>query len=47
MPEVFEVDRRPWIDPGQADTEQSAETLRQVIGRCPSGALEVVERSTP
>lgn len=44
MPEVFEVDRRPWIDPGQADTEDSAQRLRQVIGRCPSGALEVVER---
>ncbi|MEG9224660.1 (4Fe-4S)-binding protein [Aeromicrobium sp. Sec7.5] len=43
MPAVFDVDRRPWIDPGQADTESSAEALRQVIGRCPSGALEVVE----
>lgn len=43
MPRVFDVDRRPWIDPGQASTGRSAQVLRDVIGRCPSGALEVVE----
>ncbi|AWB93134.1 (4Fe-4S)-binding protein [Aeromicrobium chenweiae] len=44
MPEVFDVARRPWIDPTRADTVESAETLRRVVGRCPSGALEIVER---
>ncbi|EFQ82002.1 hypothetical protein HMPREF0063_12844 [Aeromicrobium marinum DSM 15272] len=43
FPEVFDVARRPWIDPTRADTEPAAERLREVIGRCPSGALEIVE----
>lgn len=43
MPEVFDVSKRPWIDPTQADTTDSAQTLRRVVGRCPSGALEIVE----
>ncbi|WP_127481353.1 (4Fe-4S)-binding protein [Nocardioides pantholopis] len=43
MPAVFDPARRPWIDPGQADTEAAAEMLRAVIARCPSGALSVVE----
>lgn len=47
MPEVFDTSRRPWIDPSQADTEEGAERLRRVIGRCPSGALEVVELDAP
>ena len=44
MPEVFDPARRPWIDPERADTEAAAQALRAVISRCPSGALEVVER---
>ncbi len=44
MPEVFNVSRRPWIDPGVADTPELAQKLRNVIGRCPSGALCVEER---
>lgn len=43
MPEVFNTARRPWIDPGRADAPEAAHHLRVVIGRCPSGALEVVE----
>ncbi|WP_104106326.1 (4Fe-4S)-binding protein [Nocardioides sp. 616] len=43
MPEVFMPSRRPWIDPTQADTDVAAQTLRDVIARCPSGALRVVE----
>lgn len=43
MPEVFDVTRRPWIDPRRAADEDSARTLRDVVGRCPSGALAIVE----
>ena len=46
MPEVFDTSRRPWIDPGRADTPESAQTLRDVVGRCPSGALEITESRT-
>jgi CDGSH-type Zn-finger protein/uncharacterized Fe-S cluster protein YjdI len=35
---VFDPDRKPWIDPNQAD----AERIAQVIERCPSGALKYV-----
>lgn len=35
LPAVFEVDRRPWIDPAAAPAEQVVE----VIDRCPSYAL--------
>jgi uncharacterized Fe-S cluster protein YjdI len=41
MPEVFDVSRRPWIDPTQAHTEDTAQALRRVVGRCPSGALRI------
>jgi uncharacterized Fe-S cluster protein YjdI len=43
MPSVFDVSRRPWIDPGVADDEASAQHLREVVGRCPSGALHIEE----
>ena len=46
MPEVFDVSKRPWIDPAQAATEDSAQTLRRVVGRCSSGALEIIEHGT-
>jgi uncharacterized Fe-S cluster protein YjdI len=36
LPEVFDVNKRPWIQPGKADVDLVAE----VIGRCPSGALQ-------
>ena len=41
MPTVFDPTRRPWIDPERADTEAAAQQLRDVIARCPSGALGV------
>ena len=35
LPSVFDVNARPWIDPDGADPE----TVAEVVGRCPSGAL--------
>ncbi|MFI6983377.1 (4Fe-4S)-binding protein [Embleya sp. NPDC050154] len=35
LPEVFDTDRRPWIDPTRVPAEQVAEVIRH----CPSGAL--------
>lgn len=35
LPEVFNVDRRPWVMPEKA----SAQEIAKVIDRCPSGAL--------
>lgn len=43
MPEVFDTGKRPWIDPGRADTADLADRLREVVGRCPSGALHIEE----
>ncbi len=43
MPTVFDTSKRPWIDPGNADDATLAAHLRTVVGRCPSGALEIVE----
>jgi uncharacterized Fe-S cluster protein YjdI len=43
MPTVFDPAARPWIDPTQAASETAAQTLRDVIGRCPSGALRLLE----
>ncbi|MCB9489582.1 MAG: CDGSH iron-sulfur domain-containing protein [Deltaproteobacteria bacterium] len=36
LPEVFDIDKRPWIQPQHAD----ADRLAQVVRRCPSGALK-------
>jgi CDGSH-type Zn-finger protein/uncharacterized Fe-S cluster protein YjdI len=36
LPAVFDPGRRPWVDPDAAPASE----LRQVIERCPSGALE-------
>jgi uncharacterized Fe-S cluster protein YjdI len=44
MPTVFDTSARPWIDPRNATTPEQADLLRTVVGRCPSGALEIVER---
>jgi len=43
MPAVFNPAKRPWIDPTKAATEAAAQLLRDVIARCPTGALRVVE----
>ena len=40
LPGVFDVDRRPWIDP----TAASADEVAEVIRRCPSGALQYRRR---
>ncbi|MFJ5841333.1 (4Fe-4S)-binding protein [Streptomyces shenzhenensis] len=36
LPEVFDTAKRPWIQPGNATVER----LVDVVGRCPSGALQ-------
>jgi uncharacterized Fe-S cluster protein YjdI/CDGSH-type Zn-finger protein len=36
LPEVFDVEERPWIQPDAADPDAVAE----VVARCPSGALQ-------
>lgn len=42
MPSVFDTSARPWIDPRNATTPEEADLLRTVVGRCPSGALEII-----
>jgi len=36
LPEVFDLDRRPWIRPDAA----AADDVARVVARCPSGALQ-------
>jgi len=43
MSSVFDTGRKPWIDPGVATSAELADQLRTVVGRCPSGALAIVE----
>jgi len=38
-----DTSERPWINPETATTAESAEELRLVVGRCPSGALLIEE----
>ena len=35
LPEVFDVEKRPWIQPDEADPD----TVAEVVTRCPTGAL--------
>ncbi|MFE3219668.1 (4Fe-4S)-binding protein [Streptomyces antimycoticus] len=44
LPEVFDIAKRPWNQPGNA----TAERLAEVVRRCPSGALryELVDGGT-
>jgi CDGSH-type Zn-finger protein/uncharacterized Fe-S cluster protein YjdI len=35
LPDVFDADRRPWVDPDAAD----ADAVRRVVESCPTGAL--------
>jgi uncharacterized Fe-S cluster protein YjdI len=37
LPAVFDTQRRPWIAPDGAPAEE----VREVVARCPSGALRV------
>lgn len=38
LPEVFNLKGRPWVQPDQAQAERVVEQ----VGRCPSGALQIV-----
>ena len=40
LPPVFDTTRRPWILPDAA----AADDVIEVVGRCPSGALQVVDK---
>ena len=42
LPGVFDADRRPWIDPDQAE----ADAVVEVVQRCPTGALHVTRGGT-
>ena len=42
LPDVFDPDRRPWIDPDQAD----ADAIEEVVMQCPTGALHVQRAGT-
>jgi len=41
LPKVFDTQRKPWILPDEAP----ADAVREVVGCCPSGALEIVEKT--
>lgn len=36
LPEVFDINRKPWINPNSANPEK----IKEVINKCPSGALK-------
>lgn len=40
LPGVFDVSRKPWIDPDRATPEE----IRQTVAKCPSGALKMAQR---
>jgi len=42
LPDVFDPDRRPWIDPDQAD----ADAVEAVVQQCPTGALHFIRDGT-
>ena len=37
LPAVFDTSKRPWINPDAAE----ADDVIEVVGRCPSGALQI------
>ena len=43
LPDVFDVDRRPWVDVTAAD----AEAIAGAIEQCPSGALRYERTESP
>jgi uncharacterized Fe-S cluster protein YjdI len=43
LPAVFDVSRRPWIDPERGDPDE----LMRVVARCPTGALRTHPKSGP
>ena len=40
LPEVFDVEKRPWIQPEESDPS----TVAEVVTRCPTGALQFVRK---
>jgi CDGSH-type Zn-finger protein/uncharacterized Fe-S cluster protein YjdI len=42
LPEVFDPERRPWIDPSRAPAEE----IVKVVSACPSGALKAVAKGS-
>ena len=40
LPEVFDVEKRPWIQPDESDPE----TVAGVVMRCPTGSLQFVRK---
>ena len=40
LPEVFDVEKRPWIQPGESDPD----TVAEIVTRCPTGALQFVRK---
>lgn len=43
LPEVFDPQQRPWIQPGRA----AADAVAEVVRRCPTGALHYVLQAGP
>jgi uncharacterized Fe-S cluster protein YjdI len=39
LPEVFDAERKPWVDLTKADSE----AIKKTVGECPSGALKLAE----
>jgi uncharacterized Fe-S cluster protein YjdI/predicted GNAT family acetyltransferase len=46
LPQVFNTQARPWINAEWADTPEKADKVREVVARCPSGALHIEEHVT-
>ncbi|CAN5912098.1 CDGSH iron-sulfur domain-containing protein [soil metagenome] len=40
LPEVFDVEKRPWIQPEESDPD----TVAEVVMRCPTGALQFARK---
>ena len=43
LPKVFDPQARPWIQPANATPDE----IREVVGKCPSGALEFRAMTSP
>ncbi len=47
MPEVFDTNKRPWINPTKADDPELEQRLRTTVANCPTGALQILETDAP
>lgn len=43
LPEVFDLNKRPWVNMQGASTDR----IREAVSQCPSQALKLVELSKP